>query len=403
MTTDKPQERHASSIRGTYWYLTKDGKRWGATVERERDWKTGKRVPLRKHGFRTQKEAMEWRVAEQDKRRRGDTVEPSMLPLGQWCDQWLAAQTIDKRPKSVITYRNRLALVTERIGSIPISRVTPEALNGVYADLLSRDYAPGYVGDVHRTIKAVFQRALENQMIVRNPAAVARPPANDRGERPSWTGDELRRFLDATAQDEPWGLIWRFIAETWVRVGELIDLRWDAVDLDAKTVRIERTITVNAKRQRVSSVPKTVGSRRTIPVSAELATLLRHHKDRSRFGTGHTDLVFPAPRTGGWLQQPAIGYALEQACEKAGVLRLTPHGIRHTGGSLAYADDVPLKIISERLGHANATITHNIYVHTDRDQHRAAAEQIGDLLKRRDKDVTSGVAEPGKTPVESRN
>jgi integrase len=159
----------------------------------------------------------------------------------------------------------------------------------------------------------------------------------------------------------------------------LIALRWSAVDLDAGTVRIEQTITRNAAGERVATSPKTAGSRRTIPISSELVTLLRQHRDRQRF-IGAPDLVFPAPRTGTWLQQPAIQHALERACVKAGVPRISPHGIRHSGGSIAYRNGMSIKVISERLGHSSMAVTMGVYVHTSEDEHRTAADKVAALL-----------------------
>jgi integrase len=385
------RQRKPSRLSGVYQYTVRDGKKWGATVEQERDWQTGKRRTVRKHGFRTQDEAHAWRVEQQDKRRRGDTVEPSMVPLGQWASDWLAMQR-DKRPKSVIAYASRLTHLTDVLGAVPLSRVTPAMLDRLYGAFQDRGYKPATIQGFHRTYKTLFQRAVDQRLIAHNPAALVRPPSGGSKQPTVWTADELRQFLAVNGGDPYWGLIWRFMAETWVRVGELIALQWDAVDLEAGTVRIDRTITLDRDKTRMAGPPKSKAGRRTIAISRGLVDALRQHRDRQRFlpltsavqkwttVVHRSDLVFPGQRTGSWLHQPAIADALKVACHKAGVPVLTPHEIRHTGATIADREGVNPKIISQRLGHSDVATTLRLYRHTDADEHRKAADQIGALM-----------------------
>jgi len=375
--TTKRTRTPSKRFPAVYWYETDRGRLWGATVELEPDWRTGKRITKRKQGFRTQDEAREWRIAEQDKRRRGDTLEPSMLPFGLYCEEWLAGLTM--RPRSLVTYQGRIAHITKRIGDVPLSRVTTAMLDRVYAEMIAAGYAASTIRDAHSAVRVALRRAVNHRLITVNPAEFARPPEAKRTAPVTWTPDQMRAFLATAADDPGWGLLFRFLSETWARIGEAIDLRWDAVDLDAATIRIERTITLDSQRQRVSGTPKTSAGRRTIPISRELADWLRRHKDQQRFRGRGTDLVFPA-RHGGWLQQITVAQALRRMCERAGVPLVTPHGLRHIGGSLAYADGVSLKVISERLGHSSMTVTASIYISADVHQHRSAADQIGRML-----------------------
>ncbi|MDQ4099507.1 MAG: tyrosine-type recombinase/integrase, partial [Chloroflexota bacterium] len=64
----------------------------------------------------------------------------------------------------------------------------------------------------------------------------------------------------------------------------------------------------------------------------------------------------------------------------AGVPRLTPHGLRHTNATLLILAGVPLKVVSERLGHASVAITADVYAHVTVEADRSAADRIAELL-----------------------
>jgi integrase len=369
--------------RGITKYQNADGKDvYRVQVYQGRDWQTGKRRYASQQPFTTLKAAVAWQAEQKDRVRRGELVEPSMLPFGQWAGQWLAT-LIDASHQSRNIYRTRIERVLPAIGQAPISRITPAMLDAAYAGLIEAGYSPTTVRSIHSTVSAILARAVEHSMILRNPATVARPPAARKHEQVTWTAEQLRHFLTVTA-DTPWSIVWRTMAETWIRVGELIDLRWGSVDLDGRTVTIERTITLGRDRKPVSNERgKTATARRTIPITAELADGLRHHRDKLRFldrDTSATGLVFPAPTHGGWMVNASVAYALRAACLRAELPVLSPHGLRHTGGSIAYRAGIDVKTISERLGHATPSFTLAVYTHLNDDHHRAAADEIGKLL-----------------------
>ena len=59
---------------------------------------------------------------------------------------------------------------------------------------------------------------------------------------------------------------------------------------------------------------------------------------------------------------------------------ISPHELRHNGGSIAYMNGTDIMVISERMGHSSVNLTREVYIHLNRDHHRAAAEQIAASL-----------------------
>lgn len=371
MSQKTPSKRYP----GVYHYPVRGGIKWGCLVNVGYDWQTGKRIQKRKDGFATQEAARKWQIERKGKVQRGELTEPSLELFGAVCKRWLASQ-FGLRDKSLLTYQDRMKHVTARLGQIPISRITTAEIDNLYADLIDRGFAHSYIRDIHGTIRKVMRRSLQHNLIARDPSEFASPPASKQTESPCWTVDEMTRFLTATKDDPHWGLIWRVMAETWIRVGELIDLRWSAVDLALGQINITSTVTLDRNRKRISGIAKTDASRRTIPITAELVMRLRRHREHQEA----SELVFPAVRNGGWMEQPSVAYALKLACAKAKVPLLTPHGLRHSGGSVAFHRGVDIKTISERLGHTDVRFTMSRYIHSNEDQHRLASDKIGEIL-----------------------
>jgi len=94
-----------------------------------------------------------------------------------------------------------------------------------------------------------------------------------------------------------------------------------------------------------------------------------------RFWQDH-DLVFPDPATGGPRAQATITRAFTRTAERARWPKdASPvHGLRHAAASLALAGGIDLAVISRRLGHSSAAVTARIYLHSDSDRDRAAAQ-----------------------------
>lgn len=121
----------------------------------------------------------------------------------------------------------------------------------------------------------------------RNPAA--RAHAAVRPETPSWTGEELGRFL-AGVVDDPLYALWVLLATTGLRRGEALGLRWSDVDLERGTISVSQTVTMVGHRV-VVSPPKTDRSRRRLVLDGDTVRVLEAHReaqDRDRTMVGTT-------------------------------------------------------------------------------------------------------------------
>jgi integrase len=169
------------------------------------------------------------------------------------------------------------------------------------------------------------------------------------------------------------------------RRSELAGVERDMLDLDQGTLTIENTRVV-VKGYATDSDGKTEGSRRTISLDTFTVAALRQHvemieDERDAFGASYPDhgklMCFEDGRR---LHPDTVTSRFNRLVDQAGVRRIRLHDVRHTYATLARDLGVNSKIVTDRLGHANESVTQQIYTHKSTGQDRAAAEMIAGLI-----------------------
>ena len=154
---------------------------------------------------------------------------------------------------------------------------------------------------------------------------------------------------------------------TGLRIGELLALRWSALDLDIGTLAVRESV-FEGKFQ----APKTVKAIRTIPLGSHAVGVLSSHRDAS-CRRQPSDLVFGNRKGEPFRESKMLTRVLQPAAEAAGLGRVTWHQFRHIHSSLLNDHRVPAKIAQEQLGHASISTTLGIYTHVVDASHRAAS------------------------------
>jgi integrase len=182
-----------------------------------------------------------------------------------------------------------------------------------------------------------------------------------------WDVDDVQRFLDVACEDHLC-VLWVLALHTGLRRGELLGLRWGDVDLDRAVLQVRRSL-VQSGGVMGFQEPKTSSGRRTIALDAPCVVGLREHRARQaeqRLRMGPLwqdhDQVF-ATELGTPLQPSNVDRRFRALLTKAGVPRIPFHGLRHTHATLLMKHGVHPKVASERLGHANITLTLSTYSH----------------------------------------
>jgi len=316
------------------------------------------------------------------RRHDGEDTTSDRSTLGAYLtERWLPLQESRLRPRTYRSYQSVVELyVVPRIGRIKLGKLQAADLDGLCVDLL-RDgnrrgkagggLSPASVRYVHRVLRKALGDAQRKGIVTRNVSTQADPPAPSAdGEPPGiqvWEADELRRFLDATV-DHRHHTLFTIAAKTGMRRGELLGLRWHDIDVERSTITIRRALAVVGWTLHFADV-KTRTARRTIDISGTALDALRRRresleKDAADAGADFDPkgLVFARP-DGDPIHPGYVTRTFDRLVAKHGLTRIRFHDLRHTHATLLLKAAVPVKVVSERLGHASPGFTLNVYQH----------------------------------------
>jgi integrase len=256
------------------------------------------------------------------------------------------------------------------------------------AAMIRRGLSPTTARGARTTLRMILRDAERDGLVVRNVAALARPPRAIRHELRVLTADETRRLLDGTVDDE-FGPIYVVAATTGMRLGEVLGLAWPDVELagPAPSLAVRRSL-ARAETGYALAEPKTGRSRRTLELAPATVASLRRQKARQaevRLAAGdlwqdRDRLVF-TDELGRSLRPSSVSHAFSAALGRLGLPHVRFHDLRHGLASLLLAQGVPLKVVSDTLGHSGIAITADTYAHLSREQRREAASAIERALR----------------------
>jgi integrase len=279
------------------------------------------------------------------------------------------------------------------LGNVRLQHLTADKLNAFYATLLEsgrrdgKGLSPEAVRNIHVVIRRALGDAVRWGQISRNPAELADPPklrASKRIEMKTWDASELRSFLEL-AQDDDLYPAWHLDAHTGLRRGEVLGLHWSDLDLDAAQLSV-RTTLVSVNYEIRFEEPKTSRARRTVALDALTVKILKEHRKNQleqRLAAGadyrDNDLVF-CEADGSPIHPQVTSDRFDRIVERARLPRISMKGLRHTHATLALKAGVPVKVVSERLGHASTSFTMDTYAHVLPGMQEDAAEMVAGLV-----------------------
>jgi len=293
---------------------------------------------------------------------RGEFRPASRARLDEYARDWVrtyegrTARGI--RPETVAEYGRDLELhVLPVLGARRLSEIEQRDLKALARHLADKGLSAATVRIVMAPVRALFATAVEEGLLRTNPAAGLRlggggNRADPAEKRRALDEEQLARLIDETP--ERWRLLIRFLAQTGLRVGELIALRWEDVDLGTRRVSVRRRLYKGR-----FDAPKSAYGVRQVPISTRLAQDLWRHRGNAT----DDDPVFSGPEGRPLRSEFVLRSIVKPAAARAGVPWAGVHTLRHTCASILFRSGWNAKQVQVVLGHHSPAFTLATYVH----------------------------------------
>lgn len=327
------------------------------------------------------------------------------------------------------TYESRKSLIANYIrpliGDMKLEDVTPRIMDKYYRDLLSvkavsskyvkarTEYlTPHTVREVHKTLRNAFNQAVKWELMTRNPVEHATLPKEEHKTRDIWTAEVLQKALEA-CDDDILRLAINLAFSCSLRMGELLGLTWDCIDISPTSIELgQASIFVEKELQRVNreamadldgkdimfkfpptfasthtalvlKTPKTKTSVRKVFLPKTVAEMLVQRKAdieelKDLFGDEFVDfnLVF-CSSNGKPIEGQVINRAFNKLIEEKGLPKVVFHSLRHS--SITYKlklNGGDMKSVQGDSGHAQVKMVADVYSHIIDDDRRLNAERM---------------------------
>ena len=283
------------------------------------------------------------------------------------------------RPVTLSGYRHVVRrYLKPHLGSLRLDRLTPSHVRKMELSLLAAcvpggpPLRPVTVRLCHRVLSSALSYAVRQRLVVVNVAKSVQAPRLDKRETAVIDWESLARLLEVIGPD-PFRWVVLLALRTGLRRSALGGIQWRDVDFDACTLAVRRGLS-RVDNRMVLGLPKSGKARVVVIPDVAVRTLRSIQSAALHVGRG--DFVFARkdgnfPNIGRWTQ------VFKVYCRTAGLDDLRFHDLRHSHATLLLADGVHLKVVSERLGHANIGITADLYSHVMPSVQREAVDRFG--------------------------
>jgi integrase len=309
-------------------------------------------------------------------------------------DRWLAhastawsASTV-RETRSIVEHH-----LKPHLGHLAVNKLTTLDIDDLYKHLLrgggrdSRPLAPGTVHRVHVVLHRAFTQAVRWEWVWLNPAHAASPPRVAPAEVRPPSPDQVHRLLAHVEDRDPDFATYLWLAaSTGARRSQLLGLRWSEIDVAHSAIGFTRAFVEGP----TGPVLRATKSHRVYRVAIDDATIRRlvvNHRRAEDRATGHgqhlceSAFVFSSRADGSWPWLPnQVTKTFLAHRRGAGVGAFRLHDLRHFMPTQMLSAGVPVPTVSERLGHARASTTLNVYGHCVPASDAVAAELIATLI-----------------------
>lgn len=301
------------------------------------------------------------------------------IPFMDYLQKWL----LQSRPTiSTTTFKGYRAMLNGRVNryftelDVSVREVTPQHLQDFYQTIFDEGHTPNTVIHYHAVLRKALQNAVKKDILNSNPADKVDRPKKNIYQAQFYSAEEVITLFDAVS-DDPLEICVKLAAYYGLRRSEVLGLKWNAINLDQKTISIRHKVIedeVNGKSMPVGEdVLKTKSSFRTLPLLPSVEKLLLAEKEKQEmyrrlfkrsYCRDYLDYIC-LDQTGMLMRPNYVTEHFGWLLQKFGLKKIRFHDLRHSCASLLLTSGISMKQIQIWLGHSTFSTTADIYSHLD--------------------------------------
>lgn len=317
----------------------------------------------------------------------GIFVEKDKVTLTEWNKTWM--EEYKKNRVKIGTYINYekyyQSIIKDRIGGKYISDIRGEHIQKLYNDLVKEGYALSSIKIVAAVLNGCLQQALRNGLVERNPVKLAElPRQTEKKSRQAMTKEQQALFMEYAKES----YLYNFFAvmlRTGMRNGEMRGLKYTDIDKKAKVIHVQRTLKLIEGVGYMEDTPKTIASRRDIPLTGDIIYLLDAQRKYWGFKVEKMDRYLFCNEDGEPLSRERVQGEIDRVIRRIRAAgsefdRITPHVFRHTFATRAIEAGMKPQVLKTILGHSSLAMTMDLYSHVMPDTKGEEMEKIANVF-----------------------
>lgn len=348
----------------------------------------GRRIQRTKRGFKTQKDAQNWRLKMLADFGKNSTSANSSMSFKIFLDDYFIPYYKGYVGERTFDMALPKLKKLDYFGNMKLNAITAPCIQKWQNSLFTVGLSSNYIRSIHQIFQQILDQAVKLGMLPNNPAKIVGNVKKEKPKTDFWTPEEFQKFISTfdtsdTYEHLKFVTFW-FFYMTGVRSSELLALNWSDIDFEKKTVSINKSLYYKSQRNWKYKPTKSRASNRLLALDDDTLKVLSDWKS-IQSKTGKIDFVFSLnglPQTKGtW------GRNIKKHSEYAGVKRIRVHDLRHSQASLMLSLGMSLLQVQDRLGHDDEKTTLGTYSHLYPNAMREVANQLTGQIKISDNNV----------------
>ncbi|MBF0714667.1 tyrosine-type recombinase/integrase [Gemelliphila palaticanis] len=332
---------------------------------------TGKEKRINKKGFTSKRKAELYINNAISYFENNITCSPSNdnIKIKDLIEMWQEEHKNNVKGSSMHFIKYPIKIINDKLGNIKLKNLNFYICQKLINEC-SKKYSKSYTEKVNIYLKNIIDYAVKTNMITQNVATHVKIPRTETEKRINYySKNELIEFLEIIKNnyDIETLLIFRLLAYTGARKGEIMALNWNDIDFKNCTVSITKTISKDINGKTCINTTKTSKSNRDISIDKDTLKLLKEFRIQKKYV--NINNIF----------SKVYGHYFNELLKKIykdypKLKKITIHGFRHTHASLLFEAGANIKDVQERLGHTDIKTTMNVYTHLSKKQKEKTAD-----------------------------